>query len=108
MKTHMKAIEKGVINKDNLMPRFDGSIDAYWWLIQVYQYLKALKICKEKWLSWVWTGLDGEVQQWWFSWRKTNQKVELFYFEKTLLVKFKPEFGAYLQVPGKEQVMAKA
>jgi hypothetical protein len=34
--------------------------------------------------------------------------VELFSFEKTLLVKFKPEFGAYLQVPGKEQVMAKA
>jgi hypothetical protein len=47
MKTRMKAIEKGVINKDNLMPRFDRSIDAYWWLIQVYQYLKALKICKE-------------------------------------------------------------
>ncbi|GAU39440.1 hypothetical protein TSUD_290060 [Trifolium subterraneum] len=51
--------------------------------------------------------IDGEAVRWWFSWRKTNQNVKFYSFEKALLVQFKLEFGVYLQVIGEEEVVEK-
>jgi hypothetical protein len=79
-----------------LMPRLVRNCNTYSCLIRVYHYFKAVILQglmrKSGWLSWIWLWLDGEVERWWFSWRKTNQKVKFYYFEKALLMLFKLEF----------------
>jgi len=55
-----------------MMPRFDGSGDnAYWWLIQVYEYFKARKINSQGIMSiMVFVRIKWGAYRWWLFWQK--------------------------------------
>lgn len=74
-------MESMLAKKEAVMLRFDRCSDAYLWLIQ---------FMRKKWLSWAWLEQDGEVHWWWLSWRRINQNLEFYIFEKALHIKFKP------------------
>lgn len=55
----------------------NGTDNTYWWLIDLNQYFKGLRVLKEENLSWVWMPLRG-VSSWLSSWKKRNQNATFF------------------------------
>jgi hypothetical protein len=69
------------------IPTFDGTGDAYWWLIQLDRYFKTNSWILEKMkLEWViMLALRGDAYMWWSSWRHDNQNIIWKRFERAFI-----------------------
>ncbi|XP_058780266.1 uncharacterized protein LOC131653932 [Vicia villosa] len=76
-----------------VVPRFDGTEDGYWWLIQLDRYFEANTwLCEGRKVGWVTAfGLCGNAFTWWLSWKKGKQDVTWQNFERAFIMKFIPD-----------------
>jgi hypothetical protein len=79
---------------EKVIPIFDGTGEAYWWLIQLDRYFKINSWIRENMkVDWVTVfALKGEAYRWWSSWKQVNpnEYCELMNYDKDVYNQFQP------------------
>jgi hypothetical protein len=91
---------------DKEIPTFDGTGDAYWWLIQLDRYYQAnICILEKMKLEWVTLfALRGDAYMWCSSWKQGNQNITWENFKRAFSKKFIPDLWEMLEAAeGEEQ-----
>ncbi|XP_058763105.1 uncharacterized protein LOC131636510 isoform X2 [Vicia villosa] len=97
--------EEPVTLSEKVLPIFDGTEDAYWWLIQLDRYFEANRWISEKMkVDWVTLfALRGEASLWWYSWKKNHQSATWKEFEMAFIKNFIPDLWDMLEVAEDEE-----
>jgi hypothetical protein len=99
------SIEGEPVMSEKVIPIFDGTGEAYWWLIQLDRYFKINSWIRENMkVDWVTVfALKGEAYRWWSSW-KQGCDVTWETFERGFIKKFIPDLWEMLEAAeGEEQ-----
>ncbi|KAK2365319.1 hypothetical protein QL285_090088 [Trifolium repens] len=89
-----------------VVPRFDGTGDGYWWLIQLDRFLEANTwLCEERKVRWVTAfAFGGDAFNRWFNWKQGNQNITWEKIERAFIEKFVPDMWEMLEAAeGEEQ-----
>jgi hypothetical protein len=93
------GFEAEPVKSTKVVPRFDGTGDGYWWLIQVDRYLEVNTwLCEERKVRWVTTfAFSGDAFSWWFNWNQGKQNITWEQFERAFIEKFIPDLWEMLE-----------
>ncbi|MCI26474.1 hypothetical protein A2U01_0047669, partial [Trifolium medium] len=88
-----------------VVPRFDGTEDGYWWLIQLDRYFEANTwLGEERKVGWVTAfAFSGYAFSWWFNWKKGKQDVTWKTFERAFIKKFIPDLCEMIEAAEAEE-----
>jgi hypothetical protein len=88
-----------------VVPRFDGTGDGYWWLIQLDRFLEANTwLCEERKVRWVTTfAFSGDAFNWWFNWRQGTLNITWEKFERAFIKKFIPDLWEMMEAAEDEE-----
>ncbi|MCI04452.1 hypothetical protein A2U01_0025499, partial [Trifolium medium] len=99
------SIEGEPVMLEKVIPIFDGTGEAYWWLIQLDRYFQANSWILEKMkVDWVTLfALRGDAYMWWSSWKQGNQNVTWETFERAFIKKFIPDLWEMIEAAESEE-----
>ncbi|CAJ2665659.1 unnamed protein product [Trifolium pratense] len=82
-----------------VVPRFDGTEDGYWWLIQLDRYFEANTwLVEERKVGWVTAmAFSGDAFSWWCNCKQGNQNITWEAFERAFIKKFIPDMWEMLE-----------
>ncbi|CAI8615869.1 unnamed protein product [Vicia faba] len=85
------------------MPQFDGSEDAYWWLICIEKHFDVVGTPESERLSEAVKALRNRALKWWQWWSRRHLQANWQTFPVALLWHFKPEYRDLLPISYEEE-----
>jgi hypothetical protein len=85
-----------------VIPKFDGEIDAYWWVLCTEKYFKHWRTPETYKMIVAGLAMKGPPLTWWLRWYPRHSSVNWDAFTSIFLWQFKPEWRVILPVPDDE------